>query len=307
MKFISRIQVAGFLIMTVGMPFLLKAQGCSDAGFCTLSTLKPTVHDSTTASLANLVKAGVSLGKADNTISIIGSYWEYQRNFSERFSLNVRMTGLVQQGNGITSYGLSDIFVNSSFSFKSKASVVVGVKIPLSDGNKKMNGISLPMDYQSSLGTIDFITGINFFLHKVQMSLAWQQPVTQNSNTFFATNYPADSELSRFQSTNKFIRKADVLMRISYPLRLSQKWVLTTGALPLYHIDNDEYTTEQGATEEISGSKGLTLNVTAFLDYRLSANSTLQLNAGVPLLVREVRPDGLTRSIIATLEYSFRF
>ena len=42
------------------------------------------------------------------------------------------------------------------------------------------------------------------------------------------------------------------------------------------------------------------------LDYNLKSTS-VKLLAGVPLLVRETRPDGLTRSVVFGLEYSVHF
>jgi hypothetical protein len=59
--------------------------------------------------------------------------------------------------------------------------------------------------------------------------------------------------------------------------------------------------------QNIQGSAGLTLNLNAFLDYNITEKSGIQFSAGMPLLVRETRPDGLTRSFIASLEYKISF
>jgi hypothetical protein len=59
--------------------------------------------------------------------------------------------------------------------------------------------------------------------------------------------------------------------------------------------------------KEIEGSQGLTLNGNLYIDCTLDEKSSLQLNAGIPFLFREARPDGLTRSFIATLEYKIKF
>ncbi len=163
------------------------------------------------------------------------------------------------------------------------------------------------MDYQSSLGTVDLLAGVGFSVQKVQLVFAWQQPLTQNQNTFLADDYPSTSALSRFPSTNQFKRSGDVLVRVSYPFRLSDKVQFTTSLLPIYHLANDTFINEQGIETEIEGSEGLTLNFNAFLDYQLSEKSALQLNVGFPTVVRDTRPDGLTRSFIATVEYRIRF
>ena len=70
------------------------------------------------------------------------------------------------------------------------------------------------MDYQSSLGTFDLIFGVGYQINKLQLVAAIQQPLTQNNNLFFASSYPEDSPLREFQSTNKFIRSGDVMLRV---------------------------------------------------------------------------------------------
>lgn len=75
----------------------------------------------------------------------------------------------------------------------------------------------------------------------------------------------------------------------------------------MYHLGNDTYVDELGSTRQIDGSNGLTLNVNAYADFVIGNNGMLQLNFGMPLVVREARPDGLTRSLIVNLEYALRF
>ena len=51
----------------------------------------------------------------------------------------------------------------------------------------------------------------------------------------------------------------------------------------------------------------MTLNGTVHIDYEIHGIHSLQLNAGAPFVVRKERPDGLTRSFIAALEYRRKF
>ncbi|MBL7830802.1 MAG: hypothetical protein JNK41_07235, partial [Saprospiraceae bacterium] len=128
-----------------------------------------------------------------------------------------------------------------------------------------------------------------------------------NDNQFFASKYPSDSKLNLFQSTNKFVRSADVLLRISYPLSFGNKLKITPSILPIYHLANDKYTDESNIEKEIDGSQGLTLNGNVYLDYMLNEKSALQLSVGMPLAVRKSRPDGLTRSYVLGVEYNIKF
>ncbi len=281
-------------------------QGCSDAGFCTLNSFKPNSADSTEV-LNNQFKIGVFYGRADKFISVYGNYLEYKRHLSNKFGLDVKLTTIGQNGNAISTFDLSDIFINANFKASEKVKLTLGAKIPLSDASKTHDKLSLPMDYQSSLGTFDLIFGIGYEIKKIQFVAAIQQPLTQNNNQFIATIYPINSELRTFQSTNKFQRSADVLLRVSYPINITSKLKLTPSVLPIYHLTNDKYTDEFNVEQEIEGSQGLTLNGNAFLDYEINSKNIIQLNLGMPFIVRKSRPDGLTRSFIVNMEYRIKF
>jgi hypothetical protein len=282
------------------------AQGCSDAGFCTNTSFKPNNIIGIEV-FNNQFKIGSFFGNADNSISVYGNYLEYNRQLTEKFGLDVKLTTLAQNGNGISAFGLSDVFLNANYKASDEVKLTLGAKIPLSDSNSTSNNLPLPMDYQASLGTFDLIFGIGYEFKKIQAVVAIQQPLTKNNNQFIATNYLMNSELKTFQSTNKFERSGDVLLRVSYPLNITSKLKLTPSILPIYHLANDKYTDEFNIKKEIIGSQGLTLNGNAYLDYEINSKNIIQLNLGMPFIVRDSRPDGLTRSFIANIEYRIKF
>jgi hypothetical protein len=281
-------------------------QGCSDAGFCTINSFKPNITDSNVV-LNKQFKIGAFYGKADNSIFVYGNYLEYNRQLSKKFGLDAKLTTIAQNGNGISTFGLSDIFVNANFKASEKLKLTLGAKLPLSNASKTYDNLPLPMDYQASLGTLDLIFGIGYVIKKIHFVAAIQQPLRQNDNQFIATNYPINSELRTFQSTNKFERSGDVLLRVSYPINIKSKLKLTPSILPIYHLTNDKYTDEFNVKQEIKGSQGLTLNGNAYLDYEINSKNIIQLNVGMPFIVRDSRPDGLTRSFIANIEYRIKF
>ncbi|AXY77632.1 hypothetical protein D3H65_28225 [Paraflavitalea soli] len=284
-----------------------KGQGCSDAGFCTINALMPQGPETVETKQYNQVKFGLSNGKADHDITIWSFYMEYSRSINKQFSIDTKLTGLSQNGSLTSAAGLSDIYLNANYTGISNAFFTTGIKLPLTDGNKKKNGASLPMDYQSSLGTTDLILGIGYRIKKAELVIAWQQPLTQNNNAFLSTDHPGDPAFTQFQSTNKYVRKGDVLLRVSYPLILNEKWKLTPGILPIYHLSEDEFTDASGKENTIAGSQGLTFNGNLFLDYSINKSSLVQLSFGTPFIARDVRPDGLTRKYVVTLEYRYRF
>ncbi len=284
----------------------LFGQGCSDAGFCTMDSFKPGDGD-TLKTINNQFKVGAFLGKADNSILVYGNYIEYNRHINDKLGVDIKLTTIAQKGNSISVFGLSDIFLNANYKLSEKVKLTLGTKIPLSNASSSLNNLPLPMDYQASLGTVDLIFGIGYAFKKIQIIAAIQQPLTQNNNQFLASDYPIDSKLRTFQSTNKFKRSGDVLLRVSYPISLGQKIKLTPSILPIYHLSNDKYTDEFNIEKEITGSQGLTLNGNIYLDYEINGKNIIQLNIGAPFIVRESRPDGLTRSFIANLEYRMKF
>ena len=282
------------------------AQGCSDAGFCTIDSFKP--HEMDSIKIENKqIKIGAFVGKADRNILVYGSYLEYNHQINTSLGFDAKLSSLAQQGNGLVVYDFSDILLNANYQASQNLKFTLGAKLPLTQANKSQTELSLPMDYQASLGTVDLVLGMAYGINKIQLVAAIQQPITQNNNQFVSTLHAENSTLSGFQSTRKFQRSGDVLLRVSYPFQLNQKLKLTPSLLPIYHLKNDKYTDETNIQREIQGSQGLTLNANAYFDYELSKQHAIQLNLGMPLLVRKNRPDGLTRSVIANIEYRMRF
>lgn len=295
-----------FVIIFSLIAYNSNAQGCSDAGFCTINSIKPNSND-TIVKKRSQIKVGASVGSADNSIIVFGNYLEYNLPISINFGIDAKITSLLQSGNGISNFGISDLYLIGNYSINEKIKLVFGSKIPLSSGNIKKNNIALPMDYQSSLGTYDIILGLGYEVKKIQFVFAFQSPLVQNKNEFQSVNYPLNSKLSEFQSTNNFKRSGDVLLRLSYPIRLNDKIRITPSLLPIYHLQNDRYTNTSNVEMEIQGSQGLTFNGNAYLDFDLNSKNALQLNLGMPFIVRDSRPDGLTRAIIVNLEYKIIF
>lgn len=285
----------------------VKGQGCSDAGFCTINALKPDGPGLNAIDLYNQVKLGISNGRADHDINIWSGYLEYNRIINSWFSVDARLTYLAQNGPLASSSGLSDIYLNANYTGYKHIFFTAGLKLPLSNGNKTKDGLPLPMDYQTSLGTTDLVLGIGHQIGKLALALALQQPLSQNGNAFLSTDHPAASGFSGFYSTNKYIRKGDVLFRASYGVALGGKWKLTPGILPVYHLADDEFTDANGIKSKITGSKGLTFNGNMFLTYSFNRTNAVELNFGSPLAARDTRPDGLTRKYVITLEYRGRF
>lgn len=293
-----------FIMFVSIFPCLALSQGCSDAGFCTIDSFKPHTED-TNNTMNNRIKVGASYGRADHDILVFAAYVEYHKSINDHWSVDARFTSLAQSGNDISAFGISDLYLNGNYK-TGKIVLTTGIKIPFNAADRSRDNLPLPMDYQSSLGTFDLIAGVGYHFGNFQWVAALQQPLTQNNNAFEPLLYSEDSPLFTFQSTNKFVRSGDVLIRASYVFKWGN-WTITPALLPIYHLREDRYTDIQGIQRNIEGSSGLTLNTNLFVDYFLSNRSALQLSVGAPMVVRENRPDGLTRSILFNLEYRISF
>ncbi|HYF03241.1 MAG TPA: hypothetical protein VEC36_07685, partial [Patescibacteria group bacterium] len=227
------------------------AQGCSDAGVCTVPGLQAGSQHEPQDSVKNQFTFGVAGGRADHGISVVNAYAEYSRALFGDLGMSVRLTSAAYSGTQATTAGLSDVYLTAAYSGLESAVLTAGVKIPLSDGNLQKDGAALPMDYQMSLGTVDVIVGASFTIEDFSFALALQQPLTQNTNTFFADS----GQFSEFHTTNNYVRKGDVMLRVSYPVFKSGAWRVTTGLLPIYHLGDDEFTDVNSERKTIEGSR----------------------------------------------------
>lgn len=280
------------------------AQGCSDAGFCTLDSFEPNSNFTRQKDQKSYLQVGGSFGLADQDISIVSNQLVYGLMWGDKTSVAVKLTSLAQRGNGISTFGLSDVFLTAGRQLDAFR-LTLGIKVPLSKANKMHQALPLPMDYQSSLGTVDIILGLGYDLGKLQLALAWQKPIAQNKNSFDPLLYPLGSPLSQFTATSRFRRQSDALIRISYPLAVTKNLMVTPSMLPVYHLGDDTFFDRQNQKQRIFGSNGLTLNATVYGDYQLDKWNKLQLNFGSPLVTRKSRPDGLTRSFVVGLVYQY--
>lgn len=299
---------AGLLSLSWLATHPVLAQGCSDAGFCTIGALK---QHGQADSIHQKITMLLPIGLGDQSVFVFSPGLQYDRILSASWAIQAKLTGNAASGDLGSAAGPGDLFLSTTYSIPAKTrwrtALTLGTKLPLSNANLKADGKSLPMQYQSSLGTVDLITGLSVNSLRWQFSAGWQQPLTSaNSNTFLPGS-DARPEALAYPPSNQFNRKADVLGRVAYTLVNQTKLNLNVGLLGIYHLGQDTYKDQTGRSLSIVGSEGLTLNATLAGWYNLSPKVRIGFTAGMPLVVRDVRPDGLTRSIVFAPEISWSF
>ena len=281
------------------------SQGCSDAGICSINH---NFEGDEKKFKNNIEVASIySLGEAD--LQYFSPYVSYSKRFNERYSFSSKITFSTATGSFGTRSQFGDVFLVGNYSFKQKNakqwSALFGLKFPLTASNLKINGYSLPLDYQSSLGTIDVFLGSNFNYRKWSFNAALQIPtVNLNKNSYFK-EYSGTND---FPSTNLFERKPDALLRGTYTLKTNnKKFTFKPNILFIYHLGEDSFENIYNQRENIKGSDGLTLNGNLITNYSLTKQSSLELSVASPFVVRTIRPDGLTRSFVLAITYQYAF
>jgi hypothetical protein len=98
------------------------------------------------------------------------------------------------------------------------------------------------------------------------------------------------------------------LVRATYTIKTkNEKFIFKPNLLFIYHLGQDSYETIFGKRESISGSDGLTINGNLISSYNFNKTNSLELSLATPFLVRDIRPDGLTRKFVAGLIYKVSF
>ena len=291
------------LIIAFVYSFNLFSQGCSDAGFCSLGNITPHMDHFEAQKKLNMIRVGLSYGRGLRSVNVYNPYFEYTRVVNENISFNTRINFMAHTGNEIQTGEIGDVYFTGDFKIASKFKTVVGFKVPLQQGARVKRGISLPMDYQNTLGTLDFLWAFQTNLNKVHVAAGFQIPLTQNANRFFTTDFVASEE---FPTTNGFRRNPDAWVRISYPIT-AKKWTFIPNFLPIYHLGNDSYADEFGNRKSFVGSRGLTLNADIQIDYKLFENNVIGLNLAAPFVARDIQPEGMGRKYVLTFDYRKSF
>ncbi len=292
-------------------------QGCSDAGFCTMGAMKPDqpYNKKTPIKLRSME---VSFYRGTTTLTPVIYVATLDASFSigKKNSFQVKLPYQWLNGNFGNTGGLGDIslcFTRNIYSVeKFDINVSIGSKIPSNDANKKEEGASFPMYYQTSLGTYDAIAGISMITKKWLFATGIQHPFNQNKNEFtWGSWFPiydgTDEYVRKYDKPYKLKRGTDLMVRIERNFRFS-RFNFSLGLLPIYRITNDEIEDPiTGIRFKPEGAKGLALSAIGTAGYNFNVKTGIKVLVGRKLIQRDTNPDGLTRILVTTVSYFYRF
>ncbi len=242
--------------------------------------------------------------------------FNFSLNAKSSFQIKVPYT-FVRSGNLGETEGISDLSLCYTRSLwntdRFDVNFSVGGKIPTNKSDltsNKFPGEPLPMYYQTSLGTYDFITGVSVINRKWLFATGIQIPfIHNNKNTFDWTDfptYPSEEYLLTYSQSNLLKRGIDVMLRVERNFRFS-RFNFSTGLLPIYRINNDRITNLQGVEVKPDGARGLALSGIITGGYNFNVRSGIKLLWGHKIVQRDKNPDGLTRNSVSSITYNYRF
>lgn len=300
------------------------AQGCSDAGVCTAGPIgelhlgaDTTAHADSTRHYARL---GFSYAVGEQQTTILIAMAELGFGITDRLSVSLRLPYQSADGDLGSNSGVGDPVLTTSYAFiqddQRRLDGMVGVKLPANAADATVNERPLPMPYQTSLGTTDLLFGVNYRFHRFSTAVAFQLPVDQgNANQFTHAAWLLEPAAMAYFESAFLERAPDAVVRFQYAIPVGRLTV-QPGLLAIQHLGQDTRLEAEpdpvGAPVlpsrvKVDGSEGLTLNLTLDAGYRINRRWSAELAYGSPLIVREERPDGLTRSMVLNLGLAYRF
>jgi hypothetical protein len=225
---------------------------------------------------------------------------------------------MVRSGNLGETEGISDLSLCYTRSLlntdRFDVNFSVGGKIPTNRSDKTSNlfpGEPLPMYYQTSLGTYDFITGLSLINRKWLFATGIQIPfIHNNENTFDwgdFPDYPNPDYIREYSTSNLLKRGIDVMLRVERNFRFS-RFNFSAGLLPIYRITNDRITDPKTGKEiKPDGAQGLALSGIITAGYNFNVRNGIKVLVGHKIVQRETNPDGLTRELVSSITYNYRF
>jgi hypothetical protein len=310
-------------ILILGGCFYACAQGCSDAGFCTMGAMKPDQPFNKKVPI-KLRALEVSFYRGTTTLTPI----VYVANFDMSFNIidnktffQIKLPYQAVNGNFGSTGGLGDISycltrnVYSSEQFD--ISFTVGGKLPSNNSNLKDDkfNLPLPMYYQTSLGTYDAIAGISLVSRKWLFATGIQHPFNRNGNKFQRSDWDPVYKngegvdyVHKYDNAYNLKRGTDVMLRIERNFRFS-RFNFTAGLLPIFRIARDEIEDPPGSGTRVKpeGTTGMALSGIVTAGYSFNVKTGVRLLVGHKITQRDVNPDGLTRELVSTISYYYRF
>lgn len=281
------------------------SQGCNDAGLCSMGDLdgKGLTDDN---KYNTQLSYFFGLGEQQSFINTI--QLEQRFAFLEgRGLLFIQLPFHYIYGNLGQTYGIGDVSLGFNYTYIAKkeltGSFLIAGKLPSNDAGKTIDGKGAPMVYQTSLGTYDLALGANIFYKKWQFGLGYLKPFGSNGNYFNPSEWPDNSNAEEYTRMRDLARGDDGMLRVNRFFHAGKN-SYNVGLLALYRMQKDKVSVGDDRMD-LDNSDGLTLNINLGYKKELKNKDAVTVSFAAPLITREVRVDGLTRTFVLMFTYAF--
>src|SRR5258706_6125394 len=240
----KKIFLAACLLLLSVMVF---SQGCSDAGFCTMGAMKPDQpYNKRLRIKLRSIEFSQYYGHTHFNNKIYVSTLEANIGLGSKYVFQAKVPYQIAQGHLGTFKSLNDISLSLTRNVVSNdafdVNLTIGAKLPSNNGDKQQfNGKSLPMYYQTSLGTYDLIFGASLVNRKWLLAAGYQQALNANQNGLWWGEWeggPNASYVKNYAESNLLKRGKDIMLRVERNFRRS-KFNASIGVLPILRITKD--------------------------------------------------------------------
>jgi hypothetical protein len=296
------------------------SQGCSDAGFCTMGAMKPDQNfmKRNDFKLRTLdLNQYLGLTHFKDFIHVTNAEVNFVGFKKYTFQAKIPyfyIKGKLGQNDGLGDFSLCATrpLVTAK---KYSLNFTIGTKIPTNKALAKVGNATLPMYYQTSLGTFDFVTGVSLSMKGWLFATGYQQVLySVNENDF---KWAPFKELGLFEVAKQYHasvalkRGKDIMFRVEKNFNYS-KFNFYVGLLDVWRLNEDEVTNPSTGkrdlvSDALGTSKGHALTLLTGLGYNLSVKSSLIAMYGDKLFNRQYNTDGLSRENVFTLGYQYKF
>lgn len=285
--------------------------------------------DSTTKEPRHFARLMFSYAVGEQDVVIMQVQPEIGLGLTERLGMQLKMPYVSASGNLGENSGIGDLIFTTSYAFVMERTrnltAIAGLRVPTGETSPQpLEQTSfgpdfkpLPMPYQPGLGTLDLLLGVQYRYKRWSTALAYQHVLDQgNENLFYHEAWDGDADALKYFESAYLERANDAVARLQYTLPIG-KFSIQPGLLAIYHLGLDSRLELDGTPDpwdmepfvrrDVEGSDGLTLNLTADARYDVSDALALEVAFGSPVIVREARPDGLTRHWVLSVGARFAF
>ncbi len=313
-----------FAFILVAFSQNVVAQGCSDAGFCTMGAMRPNQGYNR--------RIQIKLRSIELTHHVgFSRFGDVIYNYVPEVNIGINNKTTVQvkvpyvrvdgplantQGVGDLSMGLTRNIIDKG---RYQVNFTLGTKLPTGNSNiKTPEGLSLPMYNQTGLGTYDAIAGVSLISRKWLIATGVQKPFGANDNTFLWSDWKENSlenKALEYTQARGLRRGTDVMMRVERNFQFTN-FNFHVGLLPIYRLTKDfielpkfnpEGTFIKYYDHVLDRSTGLALTFLVGGGYQFNSKIGVKIANGFRLRQRYKNADGLTRELVNNVSLVYRF